>query len=142
MSARSAKPDFLLALAVLALVATGLMLILSASSILAFNRYADSLFFVKRQMLFAVVGIGAMAWLQGLDPKKLRLAMPWLMGLTILLLAAVLVPGLGRRVYGARRWLNLGPFGFQPSELFKLVLVLYTAERVAFALENGLPWQK
>jgi cell division protein FtsW len=142
MTTRSAKPDFLLALAVLALVATGLMLILSASSILAFNRYADSLFFVKRQFVFAVAGIGAMAWLQGLDTKKLRQALPWMMGLSILLLMAVLVPGLGRRVYGARRWLNLGPFGFQPSELFKLVLVLFSAERVATCLENGLPWQK
>src|SRR5262245_52442063 len=110
------KPDFLMALAVLALVTTGLMLILSASSILAFNRYGDALYFVKRQVLFGLLGVLAMGWMQGIPLERLRKAAPWLLGFSIFLLLLVLVPGLGRRVGGARRWLALGPLRFQPSE--------------------------
>jgi cell division protein FtsW len=136
------KPDFMMALAVLALVTTGLMLILSASSILAFNRYADSLYFVKRQVLFGIVGVIAMAWIQGIELQRLRKAAPMLMGLALFMLLLVLVPGLGRKVGGARRWLALGPLRFQPSELYKMALVLFAADRLAFCIERGRPWQE
>lgn len=134
------KPDFMLALAVLALVTTGLMLILSASSILAFNRYSDSLYFIKRQILFGVIGVMGMAWIQSIEIDRLRKAMPYLMGGALLLLAMVLVPGLGRRVGGARRWLALGPLRFQPSELYKIALVLYASDRLAACIEQGRAW--
>jgi cell division protein FtsW len=134
------KPDFLMALAVLALVTTGFMLILSASSILAFNRYADSLYFVKRQLLFGVVGLVAMALMQQVDLDRLRKAVPWIMAGSLILLVLVLVPGLGRRVGGAQRWLALGPLRFQPSELYKMALVLFAADRLAFCLERGKSW--
>jgi cell division protein FtsW len=138
---RHARPDFLMALATLALVTTGFIMILSASSILAFNRYGDQLFFIKRQMLFGAVGVLALAAMQGLDPQRLRRLLPWALGLTLLLLAAVLVPGLGRKVGGARRWLALGGLRFQPSELFKLVAVLFAADRLARVLDAGGSWR-
>ena len=106
------KPDFMMALAVLALVTTGLMLILSASSILAFNRYADSLYFVKRQILFGLVGVTAMAWMQGRSCGFERIcsgACPVGGYCAIFLLLLVLVPGIGK-VGGARRWLGARPF--------------------------------
>ncbi len=135
------KPDFLMALGVLALATTGLMLILSASSILAFNRYGDSLYFVKRQLLFGAVGVMVMAWIQGVDVARLRRAAPYLMGGSILLLLLVMVPGLGKRVGGARRWLGLGPLRFQPSELYKMALVLYASDKLAACIEQGRPWR-
>jgi cell division protein FtsW len=135
------KPDFMMALAVLALVTTGLMLILSASSILAFNRYGDSLYFVKRQVLFGLLGVVAMAWMQGLELERIRKAAPQFMALSVFLLLLVLVPGLGRRVGGARRWLALGPLRFQPSELYKMALVLYASDRLAACIEQGKAWQ-
>lgn len=141
MRARAGRPDLLLALATLALATTGVLLILSASSILAFNRHGDQLYFVKRQVLFGGLGVLALVWAQGLDPQRLRRWLPWALLGVLTLLAAVLVPGLGRRVGGARRWLALGPFGFQPSELFKLVAVLFAADRLARALDAGLPWK-
>jgi cell division protein FtsW len=135
------KPDFLMALAVLALATTGLMLILSASSILAFNRYGDSLYFVKRQVLFGLLGVLAMAWIQGIELQRLRRAAPYMMGGALFLLLLVLVPGLGKRVGGARRWLALGPLRFQPSELYKMALVLYASDRLAACIEEGKKWQ-
>jgi cell division protein FtsW len=138
---RSARPDFLLALATLALVTTGCLLILSASSILAFNRYGDQLHFVKRQLLFGGLGVMALAWMQGLEPATLRKKLPLLLGFVSLLLLLVLVPGIGRKVGGARRWLAFGPMRFQPSELFKLVAMLFAADRLARALDNGGTWK-
>jgi cell division protein FtsW len=134
------RPDFLLALATLALVTLGWVMILSASSILAFNRYGDQLHFLKRQMLFAAVGALALLWIQGLSLAKLRRALPWVLGGTLLLLAAVLLPGVGRRVGGARRWLDIGGLRFQPSELFKMLAVLFAADRLATVLDRGGRW--
>jgi cell division protein FtsW len=141
MNSRSARPDFLLALAALALVSTGCLLILSASSILAFNRYGDQLHFVKRQMLFGVAGVMALAWLQGQSLADLRRRLPLLLYGAMALLLLVLVPGIGRKVGGARRWLACGPMRFQPSELFKLAAMLFTADRLAIALDEGGSWR-
>jgi len=58
------------------------------------------------------------------------------------LLLLVLVPGIGRKVGGARRWLSLGPLRFQPSELFKLAAVLFAADRLATALDEGFGWRE
>ena len=138
---RSARPDFLLALAALALVTTGCLLILSASSILAFNRYGDQLHFVKRQLLFGGVGVMALAWMQGLETQVLRKKVTLMLGVASFLLLAALVPGIGRKVGGARRWLALGPLRFQPSELFKLAAMLFAADRLAKALDAGGTWK-
>lgn len=136
-----ARPDFLMALATLALVSTGILMILSASSILAFNRYGDQLHFVKRQVLFGGLGVLVLAWVQGLDAARLRRLLPWVLGVTLLLLLAVLVPGVGHKVGGARRWLALGPLRFQPSELFKMVAVLFAADRLARVLDADQDWK-
>jgi cell division protein FtsW len=130
-----------MALATLALVSTGILMILSASSILAFNRYGDQLYFVKRQVVFGCLGVVALAWMQGLEPAKLRKMLPLMLGGVCLLLLAVLIPGIGRKVGGARRWLALGPLRFQPSELFKMIAVLYAADRLATALDEGKDWK-
>lgn len=135
------RPDFLMALAVLALVTTGLLLILSASSILAFDRYGNQLHFVEHQAAFAFAGTLALLWLQGISADTLRAKLPLLLGFATLLLLAVLVPGLGHKVGGARRWLGFSALRFQPSELFKMVAVLFAAERLARVLEQGGTWR-
>ena len=136
-----ARPDFLMALATLALVTTGLILILSASSILSFDRYGDQLHFLKHQILFGLVGTLALAWMQGQSPEALRRKLPLLLWIATGLLLAVLVPGLGRKVGGARRWLALGPLRFQPSELFKMAAVLFAADKLARAVDAGRGWR-
>jgi cell division protein FtsW len=136
------RPDFMMALATLALVAMGFILILSASSILAFDRYGNPLHFVEHQALFAVAGTLALLWLQGLSADVLRAKLPLLLGFATLMLLAVLVPGLGHKVGGARRWLGFSLLRFQPSELFKMVAVLFAAERLARAVERGGTWKE
>jgi cell division protein FtsW len=141
MTSRSARPDFMLALAVLALVSTGCLLILSASSILAFNRYGDQLHFVKRQVLFGVAGVLALAWMQGQSVADLRRRLPLLLYCAVAMLLLVLVPHIGHKVGGARRWLALGPLRFQPSELFKMAAVLFAADKLAQAIDAGGTWR-
>lgn len=136
-----ARPDFLMALAALALVTTGLILILSASSILSYGRFGDSLHFVKHQAAFGLVGVMALVWAQGVPMEQLRRRLPLALGIATFLVLAVLVPGLGHRVGGARRWLGFGPLRFQPSELFKIVAVLFAADKLAKAEENGEGWK-
>jgi len=137
MLERKGSPDLALALATLMLVLVGMLLIYSASAILALGRYGDSYHFIKSQIFFLGVGMaaGAVVLTQPLSALR-RWATP-AMALSLALLAMVLVPGLGRRVGGARRWL----FGFQPSELAKLALVVFSAERIARAAE-GADWLK
>jgi cell division protein FtsW len=121
------SPYHLLLGTTFALVAMGLVMILSASSVEAYKRYGSSFLFFNRQIVGAGLGLVAMFACARLDYRKLRgLAAP-LLAVTIVLLVAVLIPGMGVTRGGSSRWLDLGPLTLQPSELAKLALVLFTA---------------
>ena len=109
------------------LVGLGIMMIYSASSIIAAERYHDGMYFLKKQALFGLCGIGCMLIMMRVPYSFLkRCAYPlWL--LTLGLLALVLIPGIGVRAGGAVRWLSLGFFSFQPAELAKLSVVILLA---------------
>lgn len=114
--------------AVVALVAAGVVMVYSASAIVAHDRFGDSAFFFKRQAIWAVLGLAAMAITTRIHYARLRVLTPALLVLAVAALVLVLVPGIGRVAGGARRWIALaGPFAFQPAEAAKLVLVLYAA---------------
>ncbi len=138
---RSATPDLTLTLATLLLLTTGLLLIYSSSAILAMGRYQDPFFFIKRQLIFAFLGVFVMVGLQQIDLDHMRRLSTPLLVLSLGLLAAVLIPGIGRSVGGARRWIAVGPLRFQPSELAKLALVLFAADRLARSIEEGKDWR-
>src|SRR5579872_6344954 len=124
----TASPDFFLFLLTLILVTSGLIMVYSASAILAHDRYGNSYYFFSRQLLWVLVGSLGMWVASRVDLESLRaLAIPALfMGL--LLMALVCVPGIGRTVGGAQRWFRLGPLSFQPSEIMKIILVFYLAD--------------
>ncbi|MGA8006794.1 MAG: putative lipid II flippase FtsW [Burkholderiales bacterium] len=126
-----AEYDRSLAWAALLLAAGGLVMVYSASiEIAATSRYTgdNSAYFLIRQAIFLGVALLA-ATVVFLVPVRLwQKAAPWLFVGGVLLLVLVLVPGLGREVNGARRWLNLRAFNIQPSELMKLGAVLYAAD--------------
>jgi cell division protein FtsW len=126
-----AEYDRSLAWAALLLAAGGLVMVYSASiEIAATSRYTgdNSAYFLIRQAIFLGVALLA-ATVVFLAPVRLwQKAAPWLFVGGVLLLVLVLVPGLGREVNGARRWLNLRAFNIQPSELMKLGAVLYAAD--------------
>jgi cell division protein FtsW len=122
------SPDFLLFFLTVVLVISGLIMIYSASAILAHDRYGNSYYFFLRQLLWIVVGSAVMWVAYRADLESLRaLAVPGLF-VGLLLMGLVCVPGIGRTVGGAQRWFRLGPLSFQPSEIMKIVLVFYLAD--------------
>ena len=121
------KPHLPLLLTCLALVSIGLVMILSASSIQAYNQFGTSFSYFKRQMAGFGIGLAAMAVMARNDYRKLKpLARP-LLTFNVLLLVAVIIPGLGAVRGGSSRWLIFGPLSIQPSEIAKLTLVLFAA---------------
>ncbi len=112
-----------LAVTVAALTVFGLVMVLSASSITAYTQYGSSFVFFKRQAIFAIAGALAAVVAARIDYHVWqRLWFP-LAGVTVLLLAMVLVPSTGVSIAGSSRWIPLGPFSLQPSELAKFVVV-------------------
>lgn len=130
MEIKQGSDNSILLLAV-CLTCLGVVMVFSSSSIMAVRAHADSLYFLKRQGLFALAGFSALALMARFDYHHLRkLAVP-LMFCCLLLLALVLVPGVGRKVGGAVRWLPIGGFSFQPAELAKLGLIIFMAHSLA-----------
>ena len=124
-------PDVVLLAIVGALVAIGVIMVYSASSALAYTSYHDSAYFLKREIVWLIVGAAA-AWLGArMDYGKLREAAPWLFGLAVALLVAVLIPHVGSMEGGAQRWFAYGPVSFEPSELAKLALIVLLASMFA-----------
>lgn len=124
--------DSTLLLLAVALTCFGIVMVYSASSVMAVKRYhGDGLFFLKRQSIYAMVGFLVMAVAMRIDYHQLRrLALPSLF-LSALLLLAVFIPGLGSHAGGATRWLRFGPVTIQPGEVAKLGLILYMAHSLA-----------
>jgi cell division protein FtsW len=125
------ETDRWLALVSVLLAGAGLVMVLSSSQALAYLDYRFPLYYFVRQVAFAAVGFALMAALRHVDYQSLRRYAPAAAALTLLLMVLVLVPGLGIRVNGARRWFSLGPLGsFQPSEVAKLTLLIFMARWV------------
>ncbi|HEX9258307.1 MAG TPA: FtsW/RodA/SpoVE family cell cycle protein, partial [Acidimicrobiales bacterium] len=129
---RPAPPHFYaLAIVIALLTLLGLVMVQSASSITALLSEGSGWVYFRKQLLWAALGLGAL--LVGLKiPYHAwrRLVGPILL-LAFGLMVLVLVPGLGRKVNGARAWISVGPFGLQPAEVMKLALLLYTADLLA-----------
>lgn len=126
---RAAGPvyDVQLLFPVLLLVGIGLVMVYSASSALAFKKFQNEYYFLKKQALFAFVGIVALVACRNVPYRWYRaLAYP-LLAAAVALLAAVLWTPLGVGVGTATRWLDFGPVRFQPAEFARLALVVYLA---------------
>lgn len=123
--------DKWLLMAVAALLALGMTMVLSTSYLYSQERYADGTYFFRKQMI--AMGAGAILLVVcSLLPAAFfrRMAYP-LLGLTLVILILVLIPGVGANRGGARRWIMLPGFAFQPSELAKLAMVFYLAHSMA-----------
>ncbi len=136
-----AAPDLVLALSTLMLLAVGLVLIYSSSAILALGRHGDSYHFIKKQLVFAAAGVSGLLMLLTFKRRHLQDFSGAFLILAVVLLAATLVPGIGKVAGGARRWIGLGPLRFQASELAKIALVLFAADRLSKpAPVSGFSW--
>jgi len=124
---RRLVPDMWLFGAALVLVSIGVVMVYSASAILAADRFGDPHYFLKRQLFWALLGLGGLWAALAVDYRVLeRVALP-LLGVAALLLVLVLVPAFGQAINGTRRWLRVGGVSFQPVELAKLAFVIYLA---------------
>lgn len=119
--------DYVLQTLVLLVIVFGLFMLTSASSVVAFERFDDSYYLVKKQLFSFLVGLGVLFIFSRFDYRRLRGFAFLALLVSIGLLVAVLIPGVGIRALGAQRWIALGPLTFQPSELAKLTLLLYLA---------------
>ncbi len=124
--------DYYIILIVVILLAIGLVMILSASSIRAYNVYGDSYKLFKQQLISAILSIIAMFLFMNIDYHVYERFAKLIMILTLLILILVLVPGIGRLAGGSRRWIGLGPIGVQPSELAKVGIVIYLSYFVSY----------
>ena len=117
-----------LVLLIFALLGVGILMINSASTVYARENYGDAYYFLKRQL--AWLGIGLLFFWIGrkFDYHRFRKYSRLFLLAGMVLLLMVFLPGLGRSGGGARRWLNLAGFSFQPSELVKYLMIIYLAD--------------
>ena len=106
----------------------GLVMVLSASSIESIRVYGSPWYYFERQALWLALGTGAFLITIRLDYRRWRSLGPLLVAGTVALLIAVLLPGFGISVSGSSRWLGLGTWRIQPSEMAKLALVVFAAD--------------
>ncbi len=124
---RRPSADRWLLISTVLLVGIGIVMIFSASAIRAQERFGDSLYFLKKQTVWAALGLLSMGWAMTWDAKRFQRLTPILFLASVFLLLLVLVPGVGIKINGARRWLRLAGLSFQPAELAKVALVLFLA---------------
>ncbi len=129
--AKSGKGDVPLLIAVCFLAVIGTVFIYSASSFSAEKTYGDAFYFVKKQWIGIAVGIVAMVIAGISDYKILKKFTVFLAVVSLIMLALVFVPGIGVENYGAKRWIGLGAFTVQPSEVAKFALILFSASYVS-----------
>ena len=124
---KSKRGDVALLIAVTFLAFIGAVFIYSASRYSAKATYGDSLYFVKKQIIGILLGIVAMLFTANFSYNRLKKFNIGLSAVTIILLCLVFVPNIGVENYGAKRWLSLGAFTLQPSEIAKFSLILFGA---------------
>ena len=108
------------------ILAIGLVMVLSSSSIIAEYNFHDKYYFFKRQLLFAVIG-SCLLWISALLPRKFLYKLHyWALLITLILLCLTLTP-LAPTINGAKRWISLGFASLQPMEFVKIAIVLYLA---------------
>ena len=123
--------DFVLVFTLLILLCVGLIALSSASSYTALVTQNNSNYYFIRQLAFAVVGVVAMFFISQVDYKLYEKYGYIIYAIALIAMLLVFVPGLGSTVKGARRWLDLGFIGFQPSELMKPALAIAIASYIS-----------
>ena len=116
--------DFTFLFTLIILLAIGLIALSSASSYYALTEYGNSSYYLVRQLIFAIAGVIIMLVVSKIDYKEYKKYgyLFYIIGIALMLM--VFIPGIGSSAKGAQRWLNLGLFTFQPSEIMKLGLII------------------
>jgi cell division protein FtsW len=123
-----AKYDITLFSVIVILVMAGIICVYDSSYILGLTTHNDVFYYLKKQILWTIVGAFLMYILMRVRHQSFRGYGNALLGLSLITLALVLIPHIGVNIKGARRWFLLGPFQFQPSEFAKLALIFFLAD--------------
>ncbi len=124
-------PDIVLLVTVLLLVVFGCVMVYSASSYSAELTYKSSTFFLRKQIVGVFMGLCGLFFMTFFPYQKLK-KMKWpLIAVSVVLLLAVFLPGIGVENYGAKRWINLGVTTIQPSEIAKFAFIVFSASLLA-----------
>lgn len=125
---KKTKIDYQLLLIILALLGFGLVALYSASTVESFKNFGNTTRYIFHQVMYgAGIGLALMIVLSKIDYHKWQKLLPFIILISLVLLALVKAPGVGFSSGGATRWIHFGPLFFQPAELAKLALVLYLA---------------
>ncbi len=128
---RKKSPDSVLIVITFILLGIGLVMVFSSSIHQGMNRYNDAFHFLKRQMIFAVMGLIAMYIASRFDFWQWKKFVGIFFGLNFLLLIAVLIPGIGVVRNDAQRWINIGFMQFQPSDFTKFALIIFASNYIS-----------
>jgi cell division protein FtsW len=128
---KQTEGERILILVTFALLLIGVVMVYSASAVLAARQYGDAALFLKKQILWISIGLLSMMIVSRIPYFYWQAVAFPLVLLTVFLLIAVLIPSLGIEINGSRRWLGMGLFTMQPSELARLCLVVYLASYLA-----------
>jgi len=113
------------------LVACGVVMIYSASAIYAQESFGNRWYYLQRHLLYLGLGLVVGGAILAVDYQWLRRHLKVLLGICLLLLVTVLLPGVGHEVSGARRWFRVGFLSLQPSEAAQVIVILYMADVLA-----------
>ncbi|TFG93259.1 MAG: putative lipid II flippase FtsW [Syntrophobacterales bacterium] len=121
------RSDIALFIVTIILVVIGTVMIYSSSSIIALEKYGDGYHYIKKQIVFVLLGLGVMVWASKVPYRYWGKAAYPAMLISIVLLILLVLPGFGTKVGGATRWFRAGGVSFQVSEMVKVALVIFMA---------------
>ena len=102
-------------------------MIYSSSNVWASYKFNDAYYYVKHQAFFFIIGLIGIFILSKIDYKHYYKHSNKILLVSLILLILVLIPGIGKVRNGSRSWFGIGPFGFQPSEIAKLALIIFVS---------------
>ena len=126
----------------LLLTVVGLLMLFSASFPFAYYEYNDATYIIKRQAIFAVLGLIAMFMVARINYQRWRGAAKLLLGISVFLLLLVIIPHVGITRNNATRWLGFGGLTFQPSEVAKFAVIVYFADSISKKREKMQTWRE
>lgn len=127
MKKRQLKIDYILLICVLLLAVIGVFMVYSASSYSASINFNNKYHFLTKQIIGDLIGVGLLVLFMFINIEKTKKLKYVFLGLSIIMLAIVFIPGIGKTSYGANRWINLGFATLQPSEIAKFGFIMYSA---------------
>ncbi len=126
-TASGVHTDLILLASAFSLMFLGLGMVFIASNVMAQTNYGDPFYFVKRQGMYAFLGVGALLLGRKINYQSYQRWVYPALFFSLICLILVFIPGIGGKVRGAARWIRLGPFTLQPSEFAKIAVVLFLA---------------